>query len=127
MAISPFDYINSINNKEYIFDKHSEKDYNPFIVNLGFSYFMDTVLLANELNKHSNIPNKAQYDFLYHSVTKKKRFSKWVKKEDKVDENLQLISDYFGFSLNKAKDALKVLTDEQIEQIKLLMDKGGKT
>lgn len=122
---NPFTFINSINNKDYIFDEISEKEYKPFMVNNGLSYFPDTVLLANEMNKCPSIPNKAQYDFLYHSVSKRKRFSKWVKKEEATD-NLQLIMDYYEFSETKAKEALSILTDAQIDEIKISMEKGGR-
>src|SRR5687768_3879725 len=120
MSSNPFDFINSINNKDYIWDQFSDKDYNPFMVNNGLSYFPDTVLLANEMNTHQNIPKKYQYDFLFHTVSKKKRFSKWVKKDKGEDtDNLPLIMEYYNFSATKAKEALSILTDEQIDKIKL--------
>lgn len=120
-----FDYIKSINGKDYIFDEMSKKDYNPFMVGQGFSYYMDTVLLANEINQYPNISNKSHYDYLYYSVSKKKRFAKWNKKEA-TPGDLQLVMDYFKFSAIKAKEALLILTKDQIEEIRSLMNKGGK-
>jgi nitrogen regulatory protein PII-like uncharacterized protein len=122
---NPFDYINGINNKSYNFDDLSVKDYNPFMVNMGFSYFQDTVLLANVLNIYPECPYKMQYDFLYYSVTKKKRFSKWSKKEE-INEDIEIIMNYFNCSYDRAKEIKGILTEEQIKEIKETQFKGGK-
>jgi len=81
--MSPFDYINAINfTKQNLFeDPQAHKDYNAWIVNKGLSYFPDTLLYANEMNRHYGIPKNWQFSFLLNSITKKKRFSKWSKKE----------------------------------------------
>lgn len=125
MSGNPFTYINSINSKDYVFNDYSDSEYNSFMINTGFSYFPDTVLLVNELQLYSGIPHKCQYDFLFHSISKKKRFSKWSKKEEK-SENLQLIIEYYNFSAQKAKEALSILTEEQIDEIRLSQEKGGR-
>lgn len=122
---NPFTFVNSINSKEYIFDTSSEKSYNPFMVSSAFSYFSDTVLLANEINKFPDLSYKCQYDFLFHSVSKKKRFSKWTKK-DESSENIKLIMDHYNFSTQHALDALRILSDDQIQSIKDLYYKGGR-
>lgn len=123
---NPFEFINSINSKDDIWDdKFSQKDYNSFMINNGLSYFADTVLYANELNKLSDVPEKCQYYFLFHSINKKKRFSKWVKK-DEVTSDLELVMHYYNLSASKARDALQLLTDEQINVIKQSQYKGGR-
>jgi SOS response regulatory protein OraA/RecX len=71
------------------------------------------------------IPNEWQFHFLLNSITKKKRFSKWQKKE-KASESLLLVQEYFGYSSEKAREALTVLTEEQLNEIKLKLNKGGK-
>lgn len=125
--MSPFDFITAINDtKKNLFeDPQAQKDYSSFIVNRGLSYFPDTVLYANEMNRYPTIPNDWQFFFLINSIPKKKRFSKWTKK-DKETKALQLVKEYFGYSNEKAKDALSVLSDDQIKIIEEKLYKGGK-
>ena len=94
-----------------------EKDYNPYIINKALSYHMDCVLYANQMNVNYNLGNKPQYDYLLNIVRAKKRnFQKWEKPIE--EDNLQSIKLFFGYSNAKATEALKVLTDEQIDVIK---------
>jgi hypothetical protein len=125
--MSPFDYINAINfTKQNLFeDPQANKDYNAWIVNKGLSYFPDTLLYANEMNRHYGIPKDWQFSFLLNSITKKKRFSKWSKKET-ISESLRLVKEYYGYSNEKAKQALSVLSDEQLAMIEQKLYKGGK-
>ena len=125
--MSPFDFINAINlTKEDLFqDKLANKDYSPFLVNRGLSFFHDTVVQANTMNQNHHIPKEWQFAFLLNSVTKKKRFSKWHKADD-ATESLKLVQEYYGYSSEKAKDALSVLSDEQLNEIKQKLNKGGK-
>ena len=124
--ISPFDFANSINftKENLIVDEATEKEYNPFIVNRAMGFAADTVIPANEMNARPHIDNKMQYDFLCAVVRKSKRYSKWIKSEE---ENLDAVQEYFGYSFNKAKEALRILTSEDIEKIKvkLTRSKGG--
>lgn len=124
--ISPFDFANSINftKENLIVDEATEKEYNPFIVNRAMGFAADTVIPGNEMNARPHIDNKMQYDFLCNVVRKSKRYSKWIKSEE---ENLEAVQEYFGYSFNKAKEALRILTSEDIEKIKvkLTRSKGG--
>ena len=124
--ISPFDFANSINftKENLIVDDATEKEYNPFIVNRAMGFSADTVIPANEMNSRPHIDNKMQYDFLCAVVRKSKRYSKWIKSEE---ENLEAVQEYFGYSFNKAKEALRILTNDDIESIKkkLVRSKGG--
>jgi Bacteriophage clamp loader A subunit len=125
--MTPFDFVNAINlTKKNLFeDPQAEKDYLPFLVNRGLSYFPDTVLYANEMNQHSSIPKDWQFSFFLNTIPKKKRFSKWHKK-DAETESLRLVIEYFGYSSAKAQEALSVLTEEQLTMIKEKLYKGGK-
>ena len=126
--MTPFDFINAINlTKKDLFaeDSMAKKDYVPFIINRGLSYFPDTVLYANEMNRNSGIPEDWQFFFLLNSISKKKRFSKWHKK-DAETESLRLVKEYFGYSDSKAADALNTLTEDQLIMIKEKLYKGGK-
>lgn len=126
--MTPFDFVNSINfGKTDLFDDpQAEKDYVPFIVNRALSYFPDTVLLANEMNIHSTAAKRWQYDFLRNAVTKRKRFSKWAKK-DASTSDLAAVQEYYKYSSEKALEAMTILSKDQIENIKQQMDKGGKS
>lgn len=121
-----FDYLNSINStKEDIMkDDIDEKAYNSFMVNRGLSYFNDTVIYANEMNKYHHLDSKLQYDFLRTLIRKKKRFSKWNKASK--EENLDLVKEYYGYSNEKAYQVLSLLTDQQILELKRKCYKGGK-
>jgi hypothetical protein len=121
------DYLNSINQTKINLmdeDSCSEKQYLPYVINRCFSGFIDTILIANEMNLNSHLDKKLQYDFYINIIRPKKRFSPWLKKE-KFD-SLECIKQYYGYSDEKAKIALKILTDEQIEFIKSKMNRGGK-
>ena len=124
--MNPFDYLNSINNtkKDIMVDDLAEKGYNSFMVNRGLSYFNDTVLMANEMNIHHTIDNRLQFDFLINIVRKKKRFSKWMKPETVSD--VEVVKEYYGYSHEKAKQALSLLTPENIDELKKKVYKGGR-
>jgi len=129
--MNPFDYITAINqSKENLMvgtdnDELAEKVYDPYIVNRGLSFFADTVLYANEMNRYCLLDKKPQFSYLLNSVRPRKRWSKWLKKE-KIEE-VDIISEYFGYSKSKSKDIIKLLTDEQIKTIKSKLEKGGPT
>ena len=121
-----FDYLNSINySKENIMhDNLDEKAYNSFMVNRGLSYFNDTVIYANEMNKYAHIDSKLQYDFLRTLIRKRKRFSKWTK-EDK-NSDIDLIKEYYGYSKEKAFQVLPLLSKDQLAHISKKLSKGGR-
>lgn len=121
------DWLNSINTtKNNIMDENPDavKQYAPYIINRCMSGHLDTVLLANEMNINSQLDKKLQYDFFINIVRPRKRFSPWIKKE-KI-ESLEIIKQYYGYSEEKAKSALKILTQDQIDFIKQKMNRGGR-
>lgn len=114
--LTPFDFIKSINEKQYIIlDKDNEKQYVPFVVNRGLSQFMDCVPYVYKMNILYMLPQKLQYDYLYYGVRKNKRFSSWAK-ESKYD-HLQEIIDYYKCNKQKAINILSRLTDDQVNVI----------
>ena len=123
--MSPFDYLNSINDtkKDIMVDDVSEKAYVPFIINRGLSYFYDTVLFANEMNRNHHLSKRAQFSFFINSIRKKKRFSKWFKSTE--SEDLMIVKEYYGYNNTKAQSALAVLSEEQLKQLKQKLSKGG--
>lgn len=104
-------------------DELAEKGYAPFIVNKALSYFPDTLLYANEVNKLAHIDNKLQYHYLLNSIRAQKRFSKWAKKEDSDD--LEVVKEYYGYSNEKAYQALSILSKDQLKLIKEKIQQGG--
>ena len=120
------DWLNSINmSKENIIDEDPDLEgkYPPFIVNKCLSGQTDSLMFANEMNKYPQLDHKLQYDFFLNSLRKRKRFSPWLRK-DKV-ENIAAVREYYGFSTEKAEQALYILTTEQINFIHGKLDKGG--
>jgi hypothetical protein len=108
----------------YLRDDVDLKEYSPFMVNRALSYHMDCVLYANEMNKHHSIDKDMQYQYLLNTIRPMKRkFQPWQKSEKEKD--IDCVKTYFSYSNQKAKDALRVLSKEQISQIKELVDIGG--
>ena len=124
--MNPFEYLKAINDtkQNIMVDDISEKQYNAFMVNRGLSYFYDTVLLANEMNTCHHLDSRLQFDFFINTIRKKKRFSKWLKAEEA--DNIKVVKEYYGYSNEKARQALTLLNNEQIEQLKAKVYKGGK-
>ncbi|ABA47130.1 clamp loader subunit [Synechococcus phage syn9] len=122
------DYLNSINQtKENLLDSEDagwEKNYPPYVINKCMSQHIDTVMYANEMNQWRQLPNKLQYDFFINTVRPRKRFSPWAKKEKMND--LEIVKQYYGYSNEKARQALSILTPDQLSFIKSKLDKGGK-
>lgn len=128
---SPFDYVNSISFKKNDMmtgtenDELAQSEYVPFVVNRALSYFPDTIMYANEMNCRHDLDNKLQYYFLINSIRPKKRFSKWAKKQK--DNDLDAVTQYYGYGRDKAEMALALLSPEQLDQIKQRLNKGGST
>ena len=123
---NPFDYVNSIlqNKKNLIVDELTEKDYQAFLVNRTLSYHKDCIMYANEMNRRHLADKKLQYDFLLNTIRSQKRpFAKWVKAEK--SDNLECIKQVFGLSDQKAREAMRLLSNEQIQQLKEQTDTGG--
>ena len=107
----------------FMLTEQDEKSYSPFMVNRALSFYRDTVLWANEMNKHHNLDKKLQADFLLNTIRASKRpYSKWHKKAKSSD--LEAVKEYYGYSDAKAEEALKILDDAQIELIREQLYKG---
>jgi len=123
---SPFDYVTAINysKKNMIVDEESEKAYLPYMTNRSLSYFQDTVAVANAMNQNHILDNKLQFDFLINIVRKRKRFSKWIKPE--IVSDLDVVKEYYGYSNDKAKQALTILSSDNLNDIRIRISKGGR-
>ena len=124
--MNPFDYVNAINytKKNIMVDDITEKAYIPYMVNRQLSYFPDTVLAANEMNRNHHIDNRLQFDFFINIIRKRKRFSKWFKPEQISD--LDVVKKYYGYSNEKAHQVLTILTTDQVKELKRKVMTGGR-
>ena len=123
------DYLKAINEtKENLLDTNDvtwEKKYPPYVINRCMSMFYDTVMHSNEMNGLHFLPKRMQFHFFINSIRKKRRFGgKWLS-QTKL-KNLALIKEYYGYSNSKAKEALNILSENQIENIKIELIKGGR-
>lgn len=101
-----------------------QKDYNAYVINKALSFHYDCTLQANQMNLYPTLPESLQYQYLLNTVRGYKRpYQKWVKRES--SENLEAVKEYFGYSNDKAKQALVLLNDAQLEEIKKRINKGG--
>jgi len=124
--MNPFEYCNAINytKKDIMTDDIAEKAYSPYMVNRQLSYFPDTVLAANEMNRNHHIDNRLQFDFFINIIRKRKRFSKWFKPE--LISDLDAVKKYYGYSNEKARQVLTLLSTEQINELKNKVARGGR-
>ena len=121
------DWLNSINHqKNDLFEEGATtKEYPAYVINRCISGDLDAILFANEMNLYPNLDVKLQYYFLLNTLRKRKRFNPWLRKE-KLD-HLEAVKSYYGYSNEKAKDALSILSDEQISYIESKLELGGQT
>ena len=129
MKVELKDWLNSINfNKNNLIEdcESTIKDYPAYIVNRCMSMFWDTLPAANEMNGYHFLSNKVQFDFFINSIRKQKRFGgKWLSQAKLND--MEYVKEYYGYSNEKAKEALNILSKEQVEHIKNALNKGGRT
>ena len=121
------DWLNSINfSKQNLIEEDPDaiRSYPPYIINRCLSGAVDSILFANEMNINSHLDNDMQYAFLLNTLRKRKRFSPWLKKEQVKD--LDLVKKHYGYSNEKARVALTLLTKTQLEYIRNKHDMGGK-
>ena len=117
------DILNSINQtKENLLSKDPrlEKDYVPFVINKCFSYFPDTIFYSNRMNQMAFMDKKMQYDYYIHSITKRKRFSKWIKAEQNAD--IEIIKEVYGYSDARAREVVDLIP---MDKLRDFVQKGG--
>src|SRR6185312_3652532 len=129
MSFELKDYLNAINfDKTNIIEESddpqfAENQYNPYIVNRILSFFPDCIFFVQDMNEYPMLDKRMQFDYYLYSIRKKKRFHPWLKKEE--DENVKNVAKYFDISLRIAQDYVKLLTDNQLEEIKNSTSEGG--
>ena len=124
MSNNPFDWVKSISEtKENLLTEETKKQYNPFIVNKALSHHIDCLLFVNEMNTRNYLDKDIQYSFLFNSIRKSKRYSNWEKKS--IDDDLKYVKAYYNYNNDKAYQALKLLSKDQINYIKNKLENFG--
>jgi hypothetical protein len=124
--LNPFDYIKSINEKTgnmMDISPDAERDYVPFVVNRGLSFSADTILYANEMNCKPLTDRRMQYDYLYSSVRKRKRYDKWVKPSEMDDELVEAVMLRYQVGRKRAMEYIRLLDDASLDALKRV--RGG--
>ena len=127
--MNPFDFVTAINTSKKDLIRNSEnpvlaeKSYSPFLTNRALSYFVDTILYANEVNRANHIDFILQNDYYLNSIRVSKRFSKWAKPVE--DSDIESIREYYKVNDNRALEISRLLSREQIDHIKTRIIKGG--
>lgn len=125
--MNPFEFVKSINQTKVNLtsdNPENEKYYEPFLVNRSLSYFPDTVAFANIMNQYHSIDKNLQYHFLLNTVRRKSRFSKWEKPNN--DDDLNAVKEYYGYNDDKARATMKILSLNDLNEIKRRIRKGGR-
>lgn len=114
-----FSFIKSLSfSKEYLYNEKTEKEFNIFLICKAFSYYLDTVIFAEDVSKMKHVTNKMKHDYLLHSIRSRNRYTPWFKRENPDD--FELVQKHFKYSSSKTKIVMKILTKEDIDKIKLL-------
>jgi len=125
--VSLFDWLNDLNqDKKYLFNSNTETDFSTFMVNRGMSQNVDTIMIANELNKQYGVTREMAHDFYFYILPKKKRYGKWAKQNNDRKEDIDLLIKHYSVNRSIATLYLSMLTQEELEQIKQMNDVGGK-
>ena len=121
-----WDLLTSINQtKKNLIDEYPslEKKYNTWLINKALSGHTDAILFVNEMNKNWHLDRKLQYDFYINTLRPRFRKNSFGKKEsiDYLDD----VKEYFGYSYTKALETIRILSLDDLETIRKLLDKGG--
>lgn len=117
---TPFDWLKSISEtKKNLLDHgHDIKEYIPFVVNKGLSYFPDSILYANEMNMRAHLSPRMQHDYLFHAIRPRARYSKWFKADAEEQKTIAAIAEYMQLSPRKVSQIMHLISDEQKEKMK---------
>ena len=124
--LTPFDFIRSINEKTESpmdINPETEREYVPFVINRGLSFSSDTIFYANEMNVKPNTDKRMQFDYLYHSVRRRKRYDKWLKQGEQDEQAIEAIMLVYGVGRKRASEYLKLMPKERLASI--LNSRGG--
>lgn len=116
-SINIWSFVNTLSeDKNYLYDEDTEKQYTPFTVNKAFSIHLDTLHHAAVMNQCYNLDKKMQHDYYFYSLPKKVRRKKWLKKTDQEKAEIKVIEDVANviqYNFIKTKAFWKTLTPLQ--------------
>lgn len=126
--IGLFDLVNDISSdKKYLFNDDTAAVYAPFMINKAFSQHVDTIMLANEMNKRPSLSKEMHHDFMFYSIDTKKRYGKWAKQENRNVDVINYIKEQYAIGNERALEYLDLMTEDEVKQIEAtLKSKGGK-
>ena len=104
-------------------DDQAERGYVPYVINRCMSYFIDTVIHANQMNQFPLTDKSMQFDYYLNVIRKRKRYSKWLKNE--MDDNFDVVKEYHGYSNAKTKEVVDMFTQNDINEMKKYLSGGG--
>lgn len=116
--------------KKYLYDEMLCKSYNMFMLNRGMAQHIDTVMLANELNKHSILSPLMHHDYLFYGVDAKKRYGKWAKSDlsEQQSKLISFIKNKYNVNNDVATFYLKIHDVTELEnEYRKSLETGGKT
>lgn len=122
---SPFDFVSDISfgKQNNLIEAH-EAAYNPFLTNRAFSYHLDSLFEANDMNMWPQLAHRLQNSYLLNILVRRKRFAKWAKRV-KREEDLLLLCEVLEINMKRANEVFDLLTDDDIEKLKETRDVGG--
>ena len=124
--ISVTNWVNSIKTGEYIWDDDASSSFAPFLVRRNL-ICESTIMNLNKINI-KNLDKKLVYDFFFHTTPRDMKTVHGGRSTPKLEkEYLQCVKDYYGYNTKKGREVLKVLSVEQLEQIKTSQLKGGRS
>lgn len=122
-----FDFMNDLTyNKNYLLDEHTEREFNSYMINKGMGQNQDLIMYANEMNKSPGLSKLMVHDFYFYAVKAKKRYGKWAKADNDDKADLDLIMFHYTVNRKVAELYLKLLTKEELENLKSINEKGGR-
>ncbi len=131
MTINPFAFVDAVSftKQDLIAEsenpEQTEREYNAFMVNRALSYHADAIYYANEMNFYRDLDSALMAAFFINTLRKRKRFSKWAKPE--FDADLSVVMEYHNYGRVKALEAIRVLSRDQIEDMRSMLERGGQS
>lgn len=93
-------------------------DYVPHVINKILSYQELDLFHAQEMNYYYNLPLRLQHDYMMLSLRKGKRDFNGIQWKKPVEEDVEAVAKFFGFSKRKALDSLNILSKQQLAEIR---------
>jgi hypothetical protein len=123
-----FAVVNNILDKQGVLsDEEVKASYNSFMINRAISNHQDLIFFAEKMNENWQLDSLLQYHFYYYIIGKRKRWAKWPKRDKALDDKIELLKEYYGYSTLRAREAIPVIDSLDLwGVIKDDLNKGGR-